>query len=134
MPGRWRSLPFAQPPQRAKRLSAKRAGQPERFTDNPDLQDWQDQVHRKQSLAPRSQFGPVFIFHLALSATGWTFVHETLRQADELPLLFKGSEYRRSPTQAKKKAEIAGRQNYFLICQNWRGAGRGRSSARLRRR
>src|SRR5215468_11936832 len=38
----------------------------------------------------------------------------------------ESSQSRRSPTRANKKAEIAGRKNYFLICPGWRGAGRGR--------
>ncbi len=39
---------------------------------------------------------------------------KTSGKPDDLLLLFESSEHRRSPTQAKRKAEIAGRKNYFF--------------------
>src|SRR5215510_59148 len=39
---------------------------------------------------------------------------KTSGKPDGLPLLFESSGHRRSPTQAKNKAGIAGRQNYFF--------------------
>src|SRR5215468_2615897 len=41
---------------------------------------------------------------------------KTSGKPGDLPLLFESSGHCRSPTQAKNKAEIAGRKNYFFDC------------------
>ena len=50
---------------------------------------------------------------------------KTSGKPDDLPLLLENSEHHRSPTQAKKKAEITGRQNYLIELRKG-GRRRGR--------
>src|SRR4030095_1835872 len=83
-----------------------------------------------RSLTPSAQFRrsrdiPVYALPIR-SGINWEQVRlpprakhmKTSGMPDDLLLLLESGEHRRSPTQAKKKAEIAGHKNYFF---EWSG-------------